>query len=861
MDEEYENQNMSQRNGPNALQTMDSFISRYADNKAQKDIDAINNRKKDNPNENLINPLTEENKKDSDNKEMPKKDGLGEKKGLENKKDKPSDNKNKNQSPTNKRKAEAEAKKKAQAEAKKKAQEAAKKKAEQQALKSKAALKIKMKIYLYIGAAALGLLSIIFLVAFFSFAFNNLTSSISSFFGISEKGLNDDDENASVDDQLKDGLYTDDKYKYVKPDCDVDNYSERKCKCDNSKEECKELGAEDLVKVLYSDDACHVDSWFYNFLDNIVDIVDFTGFFTDECQLVRYIRGSISKYESRFNTKLDPGLILASIFYGYDQQAHYRNYKEGAEDAEFDSSAEHFQVLANIIKDGKLKKEDVDRLIQNSIFEEVYPYWNWSIICNKDSDGNDTDVCWGYCTSKMHKSYKYSSDKWKMFIRWNDEKDDKSRKDFSVPGYVGYGISKVLDYKITGLIGNDPSAIWGSGYVYDTNLNSAYTTTDDECNGTYTEAQLISMYDLEGVRGLDESTGFFEKNGYEGIIDTSHYFQKVQEINSTDKDVFTQHEVKYLRQFASSYSTYTIKYNYNEGFGYVDFPGFKEAMDDPKTDLKYDDAITPKEVETIVEEVMDKKKQLNEVLLAQDMDNDLYGENGTYDENGNYIEGIVPNTDGIVTTNANCKAFLTSDLDKINVNINTCDGKPMGTVGFKDYIIGVTKAEIDSYNRPNYTLTAMIAEISYALNRRNNYTKGSTITMRSGNCDQAFSSPKNGCHGETSGIVCGYKNGEPFNCTSYVVGPSSSGGYFKRPMSDAEYAAYEKLYEEASKYLVIKNGKIMQTGYVSSTQNKWEKMEKEGANFVEIIKTIYPEGDLIKCYDENENTETDTSEQ
>lgn len=846
MDEEYENQNRPQ--GTNALQTMDSFIDRYADSRTKKDIDAINNRKKDNPDDNLGNKRPKE---ENDSNEDGSKKGLDKKDGLEDKDE--SSGKKDNNTQDKKEKQSSEEKKKAAEEKKKKMQEAAKKKAEEQAAIKKAKLKLKMKIYLYVGGAALALLSLIFLVAFFAFAFNNLTSSISSFFGISEKGLKDDDEGASIDDQLKDGLYTDDKYKYVKPDCDVENYSERKCKCDNTKEECKELGAEDLVKVLYSDDACHVDSWFYDLLDGIGSIFNFSGLFSDECQLVRYVRGSISKYNERYNTELDPGLILGTIFYGYDQQAHYRNYKEGSESVEFDSSAEHFKVLANIIEDGKLTKDDVDRIIQNSIFEEVYPYWTWSIKCN--SDDEDSKSCYGYCTSSIHKSFKYSSDKWKMFIRWNDEKDDSSRDEFSVPGYIGYGSKKVLDMKGTGGIGSNPLQFYGSGYVYDTNLNNTYTSTSEECNGTYTEADLISMYNLKGVYGLSQSIEYFEDRGYEGIIDTSHYFQKVPEINSTNKDVFNPATVKYMKSNPSTYSTYTIKYNYNEGFGYIDFPGFKDAIDDPKTDLNYDDAITPKEVETIIEEVMDKKKQLNEVLLARDMDNDLYGENGYYDENGNYVEGIVPNTNGVVTTNANCKPYLTSDLDKINVTVQDCDGRQLATVGFKDYIIGVTKGEIDNYKNTNYSLTAMIAEISYSLNRRNNYNNGPKIMMKSGNCDQVFSSPAMGSHSKTANLSCG-----SFKCTSYLLGPNSSGGYYKKPMSSDEYSAYEALYNEASKYLVIKKGgKIKSTGYVSTTQNKWKSMANQGYNFAEIISSTYTDSDLVQCYDENAANEENTS--
>ena len=70
-------------------------------------------------------------------------------------------------------------------------------------------------------------------------------------------------------------------------------------------------------------------------------------------------------------------------------------------------------------------------------------------------------------------------------------------------------------------------------------------------------------------------------------------------------------------------------------------------------------------------------------------------------------------------------------------------------------------------------------------------------------------------------------------------------------MSQAEYNAYSALYDEASKYLVIKGDKIKSTGYVSTTQNKWRDMANSGANFVEIIKSTYSDSDLIQCYDEN----------
>lgn len=847
MDDNIENEETTQRSQPrrgsSALNDFAGGFKAGLGINDKKDVDAINKRGKNTPSD--MGGNQKKNEEEGGNKNG-KENDLPEKEGLKDNSSKGKDGKN--------GKNLAEEKKKKIEEARKKAQAAAKKKASEKVLKSKAAITLKLKIYLYVGAGVLALLSLIFLIAFFAFTFNNLTSSISSFFGVSEKGLDDDSED--IEKAEKDGLYTDKKYKYVTENCDVKNYDEAKCACDPSNgDKCVELGWEDLVNVLYSDDKCKVDDALYRMWDKIATI--FTGDrFSSECALLRYVRGTIKDYEDKFHTQLDMGLILSTIFYGYDQQAHYRNYKttESAENADYTEAAEHYKVLLNIIKDGKLKRTDVDRIIQNTIFEEVYPYWTWSTWTDEFGRKH------GACTFGSVVNYHYSSDKWKMFIRWNDElSDPDERQEFSVPGYIGlkrsidtniFAAKKMLDRSSVTINVRQTSELYGSGYVYDSNMNNSYLASSDECNGQYTGSQLKDMYDLydipSGVDGTDDCWHFFNDRQFTGPVDTTHYFQHIQETSSYNKDVFTpKNGVKYMKS-SGTLSTYDIKYNYNEGFGYFGFPGFKQAIEDPNTDLEYDDAITPKEIETIIEEVMDKKKQMNEVLLAKDLDSEEYGENGTYDENGNYIEGIVPNPSGEVTTNANCKPYLSADLSSINVKVRDCDSKDIATVGFKDYIIGVTKGEIDNYQNKNYALTAMIAEISYALNRRNNYAKGTTIVMRSGNCDQVFSSPAKGSHSSPSSISCGN-----FKCTSYLIGPNASGGYYKKPMSQAEYNAYSALYDEASKYLVIKGDKIKSTGYVSTTQNKWRDMANSGANFVEIIKSTYSDSDLIQCYDEN----------
>ena len=269
--------------------------------------------------------------------------------------------------------------------------------------------------------------------------------------------------------------------------------------------------------------------------------------------------------------------------------------------------------------------------------------------------------------------------------------------------------------------------------------------------------------------------------------------------------------------------------------------------------IEYNDATTPKKLEEIIEETKDRKYEINNVLLLKDLDSAQYGENGYWDENGNYIEGTIPDfSNPEVVTNAYCKSFLSSDLDDITVKLTDCDGNQQDSVSFKDYIIGVTVGEIgpSSYNNKNYALTQMIASISYAMARRGNYKKGSTITMRNGDCDQVFSSPSKGSYRKEANLMCSSKH-----CRSYYQGSAPSAEYedYKSAISDAAYQKFGELYEIAKQYLIISNNNIKEAGYVNTTQEGWEAAANNGENFAELIKKTYGDSDLIECstYEDN----------
>ena len=66
-------------------------------------------------------------------------------------------------------------------------------------------------------------------------------------------------------------------------------------------------------------------------------------------------------------------------------------------------------------------------------------------------------------------------------------------------------------------------------------------------------------------------------------------------------------------------------------------------------------------------------------------------------------------------------------------------------------------------------------------------------------------------------------------------------------MSDAEYKEYEKLYEIAKNYLVIKDGRIFETGYVADVSIKWEAEANAGKNYIQILKETYGDVDIIEC--------------
>lgn len=703
-------------------------------------------------------------------------------------------------------------------------------------LKKAKLLLLKLKI----AGIVAGILLVIFIIAYLFTVIDNFFSSIVLNFFVPEQ----------KEDDLE-GLYTDSKYLRDPDTGEMYTWPE-------------------LIKVLNNDDACEANFW-ENLKENVFKIWDEN--FKDACQLMRYIKQKVEKYEETYMgrddpktqpNKLDRALILGTIFYGYDSQATYDSYdtppaKEDDKGDTYTSASDHYETLKNIIKDGKLVKKDVDRIIQSTIFEDIYPYFTWRVEIEKrkDSNGNEYEVRVGYCDTSIVENYFYSRDKWEMFIRWNDEwdrtngDDEQERKrdyPFSVPGYLKINGKKQLDKKQ--YINNSSIlTLVGTGYTYDTSMNNAWNTTTDKCNGSIPPEVLLQEVD-ELADSVTTAHEYFKKREFTQVVDTTIYFQKIEDVYTTQKDSFQSRNIKYTTYSNGvNVATTFVEFEYKHGFGYINFPSFKQADEDPNLPtFEYDDIVSPKKVEEIILETKDRKGEINNTLMLKDLDSTQYGENGYWDDDGNYIPGIDPDLDNDnIISNANCAKFLSVDnLDDIEVKIDDCDWVYQETVDFKDYIIGTVKGEIDNYStETDYSLTQMIAVINYSLNRWGNYKKGKTITMRSGDCDQVYSSPKKGSYGKKAKEMC-----TTFHCTSYYSGklPEGEVGFnYKDPMTDSEYKAYSDLYERAKNYLVIKDGAIFSTSYIDKVSERWAAGAASGKTFIELLKEEYGDVDIIEC--------------
>lgn len=347
----------------------------------------------------------------------------------------------------------------------------------------------------------------------------------------------------------------------------------------------------------------------------------------------------------------------------------------------------------------------------------------------------------------------------------------------------------------------------------------AYNSSDEECIGKKTEEELMEV--------LNNAAS--NSNGQVDVVLDGSVTKAISELKDTNTGALTPY-YKYA-DIESKQMDDVSPFDYRNGFAYTHFPGYQKSDNDSKISQTYDNVFTPKYVETTIQEIISKKADLNSVLLFEDPDNP---------------NSSITRRRGSKVGSGKCGDYVSASYDEMQVKLTDCHGKYITTVSFEDYIIGVANGEV-SNSGDNYVLSQMLAAISYSLKRHNNYTKGSTITMRSGTCDQVYCSMMEGCHSIANPDVCR-------GCASFYIGGSK-----KYPNLYPKYQAY---YEKAIAYLVVSNGTPHNAHYVSDIQNGWKKKADQGMFFTQIIQEEYEDegAEVIKCSDLNSPVETPKTE-
>ena len=672
----------------------------------QKDVEAIRNRQTNQADHNsAYRPASADRERaaEASNRGLPKKDGLDDNKGLG------KDGLNNKDDGTG-TKEDYNANSEVQADTEE----------EKQDLITKVMKFVKRRIILLSVLATVVIFIPLFLFTIYLSIIDNMVGTISTFFGISEA-----DSKEGLSEKKADGIFTNPKIMY-------------------DPKTGEPYTREEMVAKLKADNDCGG-----GFISDIRDWFDgWDGNLSSVCAVLRHIEKYEVKREKEIQQKgititLDRGLILSGLFYGFTKQPEYNDYDDPKNVDEKVPATEHFASLKSVIDKGDvLTLKDLDNLVDYSILDGSYDYYEF----------NPLNV--PMCEEKHVDVYNYSSDKWKIFMRFGEDAANQYER----------------------VIQN----------------NAAIESTDPECK-----------YMLKYPNPKDETTYLVYANIENGEVDK---FSPAEGLDGK------------------------VPLEYKNGYAYKRFPYYEQSINDPKINLEYDEVITPKDIESTITYLFTKKVDMNEILYFEDQDANNMNRLGAY------IYG------------AYCGDYLTAPVDEISVKVTDCDGNFIRNTSFKDYIMGVAYGEV-SDSGDNYVKSEMVAAISYALKRRNNYDKGSYITMRSGNCDQVYCPMNEGCYSKKANISCG-----GFSCTSYLPG----GGTYHRAASSALISKYSAYYEEAKDYLVVKGNAPYSAHYVSSIQNGWKRKAAAGMHFSQIIAEEYGDegATVIRCSEQAETNST-----
>ncbi len=275
------------------------------------------------------------------------------------------------------------------------------------------------------------------------------------------------------------------------------------------------------------------------------------------------------------------------------------------------------------------------------------------------------------------------------------------------------------------------------------------------------------------------------------------------------------------------YPRYDGTYTYQDGFIYKTYPKYKKEYTIDFIEVPFDYKVN-RNIEEIMEYIRSRQDYTNYVLgypntVVTDS-NSGSTTNCTYTVNGTNMSGI--------------KVKLVHAKNSAVPGVNTGDEiEGQELVDFEKYILGVVYAENGS--APEEAIKAQaIAARNYVLNRGHLMEENGQKILRITNStyDQTYCDPDAGCDrciGER-GVVSLYKSGTtPKESTCVSVSPLPNDSYVRKAVKSVSGVVLQD-----------NNGNTINTPYTSTTQHAWNKMAKEGKDYIEMLRLTYGESSL-----------------
>lgn len=275
------------------------------------------------------------------------------------------------------------------------------------------------------------------------------------------------------------------------------------------------------------------------------------------------------------------------------------------------------------------------------------------------------------------------------------------------------------------------------------------------------------------------------------------------------------------------YPRYDGTYTYQDGFIYKTYPKYKKEYTIDFIEVPFDYKVN-RNIEEIMEYIRSRQDYTNYVLgypntVVTDS-NSGSTTNCTYTVNGTNMSGI--------------KVKLVHAKNSAVPGVNTGDEiEGQELVDFEKYILGVVYAKNGS--APEEAIKAQaIAARNYVLNRGHLMEENGQKILRITNStyDQTYCDPDAGCDrciGER-GVVSLYKSGTtPKGSTCVSVSPLPNDSYVRKAVKSVSGVVLQD-----------NNGNTINTPYTSTTQHAWNKMAKEGKDYIEMLRLTYGESSL-----------------